>query len=295
MNNNAQAFNLTEAVALAAAQVAYLGKAYGIDFLIIKGPGATHQGVRPTRESADVDVMVRERDTELLVQVFKGLGWIPRPHDKDDVFPSHSTTLYHPQWPCDIDVHHHFPGFETGTDIAFDALWERRTTYLSAGHMVNIPDRNSAALIQALHSLRASWLPVNQMDYNHLKSISVSFEEIHAIAARTGSLGTARPYLKFLSQSGTDLEEAEPSQEWKNRQNTRLPGMYRLHEIRHSNWKTKFRMIARALYPSDEQLASKDISVVSKTFIQKSNLRAKRIGNFLRYLPTNLRRDRVER
>lgn len=85
------------------------------------------------------------------------LGWHSRLGRFDSYpFPHHSVTVIHEAWPCDIDVHHRFPGFLSSPGPVFDALWARRVSIPMAGQHIDIPDFSSSVLIMVLHSARSS-------------------------------------------------------------------------------------------------------------------------------------------
>lgn len=157
MNRASAAMLLHEdAVPLAHALVAGVAAQLGARALIIKGPVSAEHGLRAARVSADADVWVHPADFASVQSALHECGWGERSSTElGRALSSHSTTLIHPDWPCDIDLHRAFPGFLAPTADVFDALWARRQALSIAGQPVHIPDWASSVLILGLHSLRA--------------------------------------------------------------------------------------------------------------------------------------------
>lgn len=153
--NTPTTISTSAAVELAHAMVSSLASSLGVRALLIKGPVASMFGLRAPRVSADVDVLVEQRDVEALCQVLIERGWHP-PVQREVplVLDRHSMTLVHDRWPCAIDVHWEFPGMLCGSTEAFDALWETRTAVVLANRSVLVPSRAGMALFVALHAWR---------------------------------------------------------------------------------------------------------------------------------------------
>ena len=128
--------------------------------LMIKGPVASMQGLRPPRISADIDVLVEPRSVHKLCAALSARGWhAPVTREVPRVLDLHSITLVHDEWPCAIDVHRSFPGLLAEPSDTFDALWGCRQRYEIAGQPVTVPSRAGMALILALHALRSPGEP----------------------------------------------------------------------------------------------------------------------------------------
>lgn len=147
--------SIGEAVELAGALSALVARTCDIRALIVKGSTLEAQGLRPPWTSSDVDLLVHPDDHADLVAALGEHGWRPRPQSTSvALLSTHSSTLLHPDWPCDIDVHHRYPGFLTEPGTAFETLWARHVT-LDFGHVsCAVPDRLSSLLIHALHRMR---------------------------------------------------------------------------------------------------------------------------------------------
>ncbi|WP_169747747.1 nucleotidyltransferase family protein [Demequina subtropica] len=198
------ALTAADAVELAHALVDGVGRARGIRVLFLKGPGAAHHGLRPARVSADADAMVAPGDLASMLEGLAAAGWHEREHsDLAHLFATHSVTLIHDAWPCDIDVHVRFPGFLQDPADVFEALWERRVPIALAGVEVSIPDRTGAILIAALHSLRTPAqtsrhaAEVRMLLDMVLPSLDeAEREDLASLASLTGCQDTARPVLE---------------------------------------------------------------------------------------------------
>lgn len=177
----------------------------GTHGLIIKGIASQRQGLRATRKVGDVDVLVPPGARESVADVLRARGWETRSEDADHVtFPRHSVTLYHWAWPCDIDVHDRFPGVEAPTTDAFGYLWDGRTTFIAAGHVVTTLAPAAHVVVLALHSLRTLDRQRHREDLHDLVALvsgAATGEQYTATsvlraANALGALGTARPFLE---------------------------------------------------------------------------------------------------
>lgn len=143
------------ATPLAHALCSSLATHLGVRLLSIKGPSAAHWGLRPSRVSADADVLVEPKGFEVLSDALLARGWHERvARDTPTLIDNHSRTFIHDSWPCDIDVHQWFPGFFADSGIVFDALWKGRHAMIIGAVDVMIPSRPAAAAIAAMHALR---------------------------------------------------------------------------------------------------------------------------------------------
>lgn len=193
-----------EAVCLGYALVDGIATDAGIRALAIKGPVPAAHGLIPPRQSVDVDVVVPPDDHPRLKARLQALGWVPVEQVwTSSVLPSHSTTLRHPRWPCEIDLHDRFPGMLTDPESAFDALWRERRTVVVAGRAVRAVGPAGAALVAALHSLRAPDVGRSAYELDQLvQSVGagrVSTAALLELVQATGAVRTAAPLLTRLS------------------------------------------------------------------------------------------------
>ncbi|QHC63414.1 hypothetical protein GSU69_12470 [Rathayibacter festucae] len=153
------------AVQLGAALVQSLAETLQVRALILKGSAATIHGFRPVLQSSDVDVLLSRADAGRLMGALEGRGWrrrrtAPAPRQ----FELHSETLFHPEWPCDIDIHWRYPGLFAEPEVVLDRLWETSMTAPVAGRDVRMTDATGTALILAVHALRDPDRPRSETD-----------------------------------------------------------------------------------------------------------------------------------
>lgn len=138
---------------LAAALAQRLATGLGLRMLVIKGPSLEAHGLRTGHASADIDLLLDSRASAgVLIDALVALGWRIRPVPFGaGMMTTHSETLVRDGWPNDLDVHWEFPGLG---EAAFEVLWNTRVAVTLAGSRCWIPDRPSAIVLWALHSLR---------------------------------------------------------------------------------------------------------------------------------------------
>jgi len=221
------ALELHEGVELGYAVVARIADDLGARALAIKGRVVEAQGLRAPRASADADLLVEPTRRDDVVAALVELGWrkvpaapIPSP------FGSHSVTLTHPQWPCELDIHDHFPGFLADPADVFDALWAERTDVTVAGVAVPATGLHGSALVMGLHALRTPNDPRNGRELTglieRLSPERLDLERLRSLASVTGCLVTARPLLTSLGLQFADSDhERDPRvREWEVRRST---------------------------------------------------------------------------
>lgn len=202
---------LVESVLLGHALVATVARDHGIRVLIIKGPILAIQGLRVTKVSADVDVLVDPAAYPQFLEALAGLGWHERPSPESPpmLVPYHSTTLIHDLWGCDIDAHHSFPGIFADPQVAFDVLWQRRTSVSIAAVEVPTSDVLGNAVIAVLHALRD---PAKERSREDIAGVTETLrahlnenlkQELYQLAAVLRSLTVLKPWFD-------DLEIAVP-------------------------------------------------------------------------------------
>lgn len=145
--------HLKESVALTSAAVQFIADRAGIRILHLKGAAAAEL-LRLSRHSSDVDILVHPEEWSRLVSVLETVGFMVH---QEAVLAGrgHSVDLVSPCWGAGVDVHHRFPGIEAPADVAFEALWARRTPVRLAGSTCQAPERVAHALLLVLHSARS--------------------------------------------------------------------------------------------------------------------------------------------
>jgi hypothetical protein len=256
------ALELSEASLLGTAMCGSLILDNRLRAVVIKGPLATKRGLRPPRPSADIDILTDDVGAAVCVEVLGKRGWIVRPTDTSDVVPAHSSTLYHPSWNLDIDVHRWYPGFEAPRDQVLQLILDTSVVEDVAGVPVPAPSTTAMAVIQALHALRTPWNAQSKYELAHLQASQnlPGFEGMLAFANATGATGALRPFLEAAYSDRNGFPSLpEPSEAWANRLEGGVPGILRFHAIRKARGWRKFVLIYRALIPSRETMASMDI------------------------------------
>lgn len=200
---------LAEAVPLAAALVSSAGARIGVRTLVIKGPTLAEHGLREPRDSNDVDVLVEPDGVEALARALSKYAWTERAvafAGQSDA--PHALTLFHREWPCDLDLHRFFPGFLADPSEVFDALWETRSR-MKLGHIeCAVPSVVASALIYQLSLLRGR----ESVENSELRQWSQSLNE-----HQRNELST------LIRTTGADLSLTGCREPW-------TPGLLRGHE-----------------------------------------------------------------
>nr|WP_232523342.1 nucleotidyltransferase family protein [Nocardioides sp. MAH-18] len=204
---------MSEAVPLACALVDHVARSQGIRALCVKGPVLTAQGLRPAYSSGDVDVLVDPARAPDLVHALRDRGWEHRPDDAaPSVLGEFAGTLRHPTWPCELDLHHRFPGFLAPPEVVFEELWERRVTVRVAGRSVQAPDPAAHSVIAGLNYIRDLASQDRVVELDALAAAVAAHPEIEGtdlvtIAEATGAETTLRP---LFQRVGVDVPDRDP-------------------------------------------------------------------------------------
>ena len=258
----AETLQQDEGVLLATALVDHVAASADVPVLFIKGPAATMMGLRENHVSADVDALVRPEDLGQLVERLGARGWLERPSGKSVIRRySHSRTLYHPQWNCDIDVHDRFPGMEAPPGSAFDALWRDRQYLVMASRSVPVPSVPAAVIFQALHSLRAMDEPRHQREYSGLlqRVDPGMHQDIVDLSVELQATAALKPLLADLGAKYVQVRQEPVSEEWRHRTSVQGVGTAYLVALIESPWRAKPLVLARAVWPSRQILRQRDL------------------------------------
>ncbi|MBP2411523.1 hypothetical protein JOF48_000322 [Arthrobacter stackebrandtii] len=273
--------SLQEAVLLIHAQLAYLSEVTGTRALLIKGPGASLQGLRATHQSTDADIWVDPTDEDTFMSRLQDLGWQRRPTDPSgSPFPPHATTLYHKEWPCDIDVHHHIPGMEKSSETCFEKFWAERSSILIAGQSIPVPSISGSVVILALNALRNLHMARSSTEYQSLTERRThNIDEIMNLAVETNCIAALKPFLIAIMGEAETRHWPSTSANWDLLSSDASDAEKRINHFLTAPWRNKPRLLYNALFPSDSVLQLRnlyqDTSVHGKT---KSYIRRYRRG-----------------
>lgn len=242
---------ISEAVPLGTAFLQELCRSNGIPALFLKGPAATILGVRPGQPSTDIDVLVRKIDMDKTVGLLGTLGWKLRGEGWEEFYSSHSVTLFHSQWPCDIDIHYRFPGISS-TARAFDVLYSERQSVPLAGRDVDVPGPLGSVCFQALHALRNPWIPSQKFNFNFLVNEAPApvFDSLLAFCQEIDALAAMEPYFTSVYTMPESFVWPRPSREWIARTTAKTRGSIRLMELIDAPWQEKYQILKRQFIPS---------------------------------------------
>ncbi|MCJ1694910.1 nucleotidyltransferase family protein [Rathayibacter caricis] len=191
------------AVALVHALVQAVARSADLRVLFIKGPVADAHRIRRPHASSDVDVLVDPRDADRLIGLLEGLGWSLRPESAAHrAFVTHSVSLLHESWPCDIDVHRDYPGFFVDPLAAFEVLWASRCELSIASVPIQSTGFESAVLVSALHSLRSPYLPRSGVELDELVASLGDDYRAESLADLATALGCLEPISPFFERLG---------------------------------------------------------------------------------------------
>lgn len=294
---SAETLHQDEAVLLATALVDHVAASAGLQVLFIKGPAATMMGLRGHHVSADVDALVRPEDLNGIVGALGGRGWLERPSGVTVVRPySHSRTLYHPQWNCDIDVHDRFPGMEASPGSAFDTLWRDRDYLVMAARPVPVPSIPAAVIFQALHSLRSMDNPRHQREYSGLlQRVDPSMhQDIVDLSDELQATAALKPLLADLGIGDLPALQETVSEEWRHRTSAQGPGTAYLVSFIESPWRVKPLVLARAVFPPRQTLRERDLHL-DDSFVGLLSAHVARWRRGLAGLPAAVRKIRASR
>ncbi|MCV7514032.1 nucleotidyltransferase family protein [Micrococcus luteus] len=285
---------LSQAIPLAAAAVQEAAAAAGVRALVIKGVTAEVQLLRPAGRPTDVDVLVAPGDVAPLLHALRGQGWVPRPDDNHlGIFPEHSVTVMHPQWPCDLDVHHRYPGLDAhAPKRAFDRLWSDHAEVEVAHWPVAAPSRAAHAVILALTSLREPWDRRADGQLRFLVDEVLVTPELRDRFIEVGlelNAGAAlAPLLQDLCPDRDWSGLPAPDDDWLLYTHSRESATLRLAGLAQARGLDRVRHLWEALAPSRTALASQDLSVADAGLRSLWLARWRRLRRGVRAIPTVL-------
>lgn len=251
---------LEEAVDLGYAVATRAGTDVGVRVLAIKGPILALQGLRSHSSSVDIDVLVEPGGFDQLRARLEAVGWHDDGvYDTPGIVPIHSVNHRHPSWPCELDVHHWFPGFLADPAEVFDVLWERRTVVSLAGVELPVPDPVAHAALAALHYLRDAATAWGQTKVEDLAARVSRWDErqlrdLSDLAADTGAAEPLQPFLRRVGAPPVTSTRrlAISPQDWQMRSQAEtrdvLPWLVELGRL---PWRRRPAYLVRALWLTD--------------------------------------------
>jgi glycosyltransferase involved in cell wall biosynthesis len=255
----AMMLDIGTAVQLAHALTAHVSGEIGVRSLCVKGPVLSEQELRAPRVSSDADVLVDPARIDDLVSALRRRGWEERfVADVPRILGNHAVTLFHPEWPCDIDVHHGFLGFLAPEKDVFETIWSRRGSTLIAGTEVVCADPIANSAMLALHCLREMHVARNRAELAGLVAEwtggrqELDPADLLDFARATGSIETLRP---FLEQIDIDAPAAPPESPalaaWNLHTSSVAAGRAAawLAAVTTAPWRERPRILSRAVLP----------------------------------------------
>ena len=286
-----------ESVVLLTGWVVRLAETIGIRALVIKGPAMAQQGLRPERESADVDLWVDPARLDDLVAALEAYGWHLRYESvRHWIVPEHSRTLRQDRWACELDVHDRFPGFFADRHDVFEALWARRTTAEVGGVEVPVSDRVGNAAILALHALRdlrpgrvaddlAFLAEVVARDFTPAEQTA-----LRDLVARCGANDTLAPFLETTGLEPVPGVEVSPAdlEDWRILTvGHHAPSLAWVHLLRRTPWWAWPAVAWRAFWLNPIELAVSEPRV--RDGMSLTRARVRRLQRGLLLLPRAVR------
>ena len=280
---------LDAAVGLVHALVDDVARSAGIRTLFVKGPIADAHRIRRAHRSSDADVLVAPPEADRLLALLVERGWSIRPGSAaHQAFVTHSITLLHPSWPCDIDLHTSWPGFFLEPQLAFEVLWRSRCEIVVAGVPVRACGFDTSVLVSALHSLRSPYQQRSEGELEELVAAVTAGGREDAVVARATELGCLEPIAPFLKRIGTTVALPDrPSRQyalWRLR--TRRPSRtadWLLAIDQATTLAERLVLLRRALLPAGRDLVI-DHPLLPRTAAARLRIRAQRFAAAARAL-----------
>lgn len=293
--DTSEAYELLHAAASAIAAEA------GAKAVILKGLPSQAYGLVSPRVGADVDLLVDELHWDEVLEELRRCGWSERPAvSVGATLPEHSVTLWHPDWPCDIDVHRYFPGILLPASDAFDVLWSRSVAMDIAGSHCVVPDRMSAILITLLHAMHSPHQSRRHAREARrvLEMVASEFSTIERhmllqLARDLRVVDTLRPALTTLGMllpAPAPYGHDQALDDWRMRAAASgTPTIFWATHVRALPRRQRLARIARAVWPPASELGSTfiDPRLRSRSTVLRARLR--RLGRGLRAAPSAAR------
>jgi len=208
-------------VHLAHATVQAIADEVGADILHIKGP-SVDPSLRPEgRSSVDADVLVRPSHLDRFLGGLRRRGWQEVIPLRNGGLVRHSANWYHGEL-GQMDIHVRFPGIQIAPEVAFERLWQGRTSREIAHRPCVVPEVAAQRLIVLLHTardvrvhsddVRAGWTTASVDVKADVWALARALRAEVALSVVTGDLERFRDRPEYswwrLKARGTDAPRA---------------------------------------------------------------------------------------
>lgn len=201
-------------VTLTHGYVQQLADELDVDLLHLKGRAVDEalwriaDGQPVPRYSLDVDVLVRPRHVQRLVDALHDREWHKVTGFVEGSAFAHAMNLRH-DYLGNLDLHRWWPGFGLEPDAAFDLLWmKHRSTRRVANVDCVVPDLDAQRLVLLLHAGRtggvhnpdydACWRTASDAERAQVRQLAQEFDAQVAFAAAVGELDQHRAAPDYL-------------------------------------------------------------------------------------------------
>ncbi|MFF8187447.1 nucleotidyltransferase family protein [Microbacterium sp. NPDC016588] len=234
----------------------------GVRAVLIKGQTLSDQGLRPARQSGDVDIWVDPEQFDGFRRALAGWGW----NDRDEkvlapltgpasVFVVHSVTLMNDEWPVSIDLHRCYPGFFTAPNELFNHVWNAREPNVIGHQLCAVPHPTDHWLLAMLHATRDR----NSRQLEELERAANDFDTVRLqhVRDRALTLGAAEPLRQRLARRGitfppADAESSRLLDEWRLAISPAAHGdLTHVNELLRARGKDRLAVIRKAIFPPE--------------------------------------------
>lgn len=254
---------IADSISLGHAWIQSLVDELGVRAIFIKGPALTQQGLRGPHVSSDVDLLTDPAHFDRVCEELLRLGWRERPVPLIAALTTtHSRTFMHERWPCDLDVHRHYPGFLASPAATFETLWRTRHTVTLAHRECVTTSRPASVIVLALHSLRSTARQARHLaELDHLASARMTERERQEVGRLAGETGADVTLAAFLARVGITPAGAarhhadDAVRRWNERVASGSFGSYFwIAAFREGRGRDRARIAWQAVWPTREDL-----------------------------------------
>ena len=255
------------------AEVCWTLRKAGVRALVIKGPTiADWLYPDEARVSADADILVPPAQYDLAVETLVRRGFVDYAEGyRDSERTAHALTFTRTDPAVgghQVDLHYFFPGIDADPGIAFESLWNRRVSALTAGVDAWHPDLPSRLLIIVLHAARGALTPKvledqrrawNQEGIELFRRARALAEELDALPAFRVGLESLDETRHLVGELG--LDEVEVPASWRLRNEGASGTAVHLEAALERPWRQRPAFVVSWLFPSPAVLRLRDASV----------------------------------